>query len=413
MRDVPIDRRDFLQTTSQLTLALVAAAGVGSPHAARAADAMPRASEFIPGKDDGLIVYNAKVGEIETPLAALRQHRLTPKELLFVRNNQVLPGSLTLKPHSLADWVVEIAGLVDSPRKLRGEDLAKFEQVDVELVLQCSGNGRSKFAKALKADGVQWQNGAMGNVRFRGVRLKTVLDELGVRLKTDAKFVAGEGNDAPEKKDAPDFEHSLPLADALDRSLLVLSMNGEPLPAAHGGPVRLVTPGFYATMNVKWLSRLRFEANESDNYHHMPRYRTPKRAIEVGSKYTYSHDNSDPNWDMKIKSTIFAPLDGEIVSGGPVEIHGVAWNDGQARIESVEVSIDAGRSWRRAELERPSSPFAWHHWTLKVSLPPGPATIQSRAADALGRTQPLDGTVFWNAPGYAWNGVDEVRVTVQ
>ena len=407
------DRRRFLQQASATAIALPAVSSLIADHLPAADEVLPKASQAITGKSDRLMVYDAKIGEIETPLAVLREHRVTPKELLFIRNNQILPGARTLQAGSLTDWTVKLSGLIDSPQTIRGDELAKLDQTDIEMVLQCSGNGRSKFAKGVKADGVQWQNGAMGNIQVRGVRLRRLIEALGIRIAPNAKFVTAEGQDAPHKVDAADFEHSLPLNDALDRSLLVLSLNGEPLPLAHGGPVRIMTPGYYATMNVKWLSRLHFEATESANYHHMPRYRTPKRPIEPGTKFTYSHENSDPNWDMKIRSVIFAPLDNETIAAGPFEIRGVAWNDGQAKLDSVEVSFDNGRTWRRAELEPSKSPFAWHHWKLTVPFASGQTTIHSRAVDVLGRAQPLDGTIHWNQPGYAWNGADEIQVTVR
>ncbi|MBI5760446.1 MAG: sulfite oxidase [Planctomycetales bacterium] len=405
----PIDRREFLKQSGSLA----AAAAILDVRRLVGGDVTTsNAAEFIAGKDRRLIVYNAKVGEIETPLELLRDHRLTPKELLFVRNNQVFPGSLTLKPGNLAGWKIELAGLVNSPRTINASELERLEQVEQELVLQCSGNSRSRFARAVKPDGVPWQNGAMGNVRFGGVRLRTVLDALDIRVASEAKFVAAEGHDTPDKPDAADFEHSLPLADALDRSLLALRMNGEPLPLAHGGPVRFVMPGYYATMNVKWLGRLRFEATESTNHHHVGRYRTPRKPIPPGSKFSSTIENSEPNWDMRIKSVVFAPLDGQKLPAGPTEIRGVAWNDGQAKLNAVEVSTDDGRTWQRTQLVAASSPFAWQHWKVTLPLTRGQQTIQCRAMDALGRKQPLDGTTDWNPAGYAWSGVDSVRVEV-
>jgi DMSO/TMAO reductase YedYZ molybdopterin-dependent catalytic subunit len=405
----PIDRREFLKQSGSLA---VAAAVLDARRLVGDDAATPNAAEFIAGKDRRLIVYNAKVGEIETPLELLRDHRITPKELLFVRNNQVFPGSLTLKPGNLAGWKIELTGLVHAPRTINASELERLEQVEQELVLQCSGNSRSRFARAVKPDGVPWQNGAMGNVRFGGVRLRTVLEAFGIRIAPEAKFVAAEGHDAPDKPDAADFEHSLPLADALDRSLLALRMNGEPLPLAHGGPVRLVMPGYYATMNVKWLGRLRFEPTESANHNHVGRYRTPRKPILPGSKFSSTIENSEPNWDMRIKSVVFAPLDGQKLPAGPTEIRGVAWNDGQAKLDAVEVSTDDGRTWQRSQLAAASSPFAWQHWKVTLPLTRGQQTIQCRAVDALGRTQPLDGTTYWNPAGYAWSGVDSVRVEV-
>jgi DMSO/TMAO reductase YedYZ molybdopterin-dependent catalytic subunit len=403
------DRRDFLKQTGSLALAV---AVLDSNRLVADEPAPPNVAEFIAGKDRRLLAHNVKVGEIETPLELLREHRITPNELLFVRNNQVFPGSLTVQPGSLAGWTIEIGGLVNRPRTIDATELAKLNQVEHEVVLQCSGNGRSQFSRTAKADGVQWRHGAMGNVWFGGVTLRSVLDRFDVQVSGEAKFVAAEGHDVPDKPDAPDFEHSLPLADALDRSILALRLNGEPLPQVHGGPVRLVTLGYYGTMHVKWLSRLRFEAVESTNYHHVGRYRTPRRPIPPGSKFTSTLENSEPNWAMKIKSVIFSPLEGEKLSAGPVDIVGVAWNDGQAKLEAVEVSTDGGQTWRQSQLESASSPYAWHHWKLTVPLMKGPQTIQSRAVDALGRTQPLRGAIHWNPAGYAWNGIDEVRVEV-
>src|SRR5262249_51948590 len=155
-----------------------------------------------------------------------------------------------------------------------------------------------------------------------------------------------------------------------------------------GGPVRLVTPGFYATMNVKWLTKLRFEAEESSNHHHVGRYRTPRVPIQPGSKFTSTLANSDANWNMKIKSVIFSPLNDEIVPAGKVKVSGVAWNDGLTRIETVEVSTDIGQTWQTAVLRQPKSPFAWYPWSITVDLRSGPRGIRCRAIDGRGRGQP-------------------------
>jgi DMSO/TMAO reductase YedYZ molybdopterin-dependent catalytic subunit len=229
------------------------------------------AAQLIPGKDQRLIGHNTKVGEIETPLQLLRNHRITPKELLFVRNNQVLDGAFSLEPAPLDDWSIELDGLVEMRKTIGARDLLRLPSVEVELVLQCSGNGRAWFSRAAKADGVQWKNGAMGNVRMRGASLASVLQQAQVTVQPAARFLAVEGADGPVQPGSADFEHSVPLQDALEKSLLVWELNGQPLPRVHGGPVRFVTPGHYATMHVKWVRRLRFETNESSNHHHAVR----------------------------------------------------------------------------------------------------------------------------------------------
>jgi sulfite oxidase len=153
-------------------------------------------------------------------------------------------------------------GLIGEPVTIRGEDLLGMAQVEHEMVLQCSGKSRSKFSEAYPIQGIAWGQGGGANVRFSGVPMSAVLKKQNVKIDREAKFRTAEGKGLPVGLEMPDFEHSLPLADALEKSIFALKLNGEPLPGVHGGPVRLVTPGFYGTMQVKWLGRLRFEATE-------------------------------------------------------------------------------------------------------------------------------------------------------
>jgi sulfite oxidase len=372
------------------------------------------ADQLIAGKDRRLLVHNpAKTGfEIETPLELLREHRLTPTERLFVRNNQQPDWSSTLKPAPAGPWNVEIVGLTEYPRTIALDELRTLPQVAHDVVLQCSGNGRAMFSKVSPVKGAQWSYGAMGNVRFRGVTLKSVFEKFDVRPHATARFITAEGAELPGKPGSADFEHSLPLAETLSRSILALEMNGQPLPAVHGGPLRLVTPGYYGTMHVKWLSRLRLDSQESVNYHQSRRYRTPREPMEPGSTFEYRLDNSDAHWRMKIKSVIFAPHHDAKLKSGQVLASGVAWNDGTSLIDAVELSVDGGQSWRRAELER-AGRYAWQHWQLPLQLPGGTHTLISRAIDTLGNSQPLDGAIAWNPDGYVWNGADRVNVQVQ
>ena len=270
---VGLDRRQFLTASAALVVAASQVKGSSRVFAAETAD------QVIAGKSPKLIVHNGKIGEIETPIELLRQNEVTPKELLFIRNNQVLPGSMKLAPANQPDWGIDLIGLINAPARVTVAELAQIPQTETECVLQCSGSGRTRYAKTAKVDGVPWGQGAMGNVRFKGVVLSQLLEKLKVTVQPNAKFVAVEGKDVPDKPGAEDFEHSLPLSDALSRTLLVTHMNGEALPLAHGGPVRTITLGYYATMNVKWLSRLRFESEESANYNHVGRYRTPLKPI--------------------------------------------------------------------------------------------------------------------------------------
>lgn len=369
------------------------------------------AAELIVGKDARLIVHGGTPLELETPLDLLAEHAITPKQLLFVRNNQSIAGSDTLAPHNDPAWTIDITGLVERPATISLKELAALPQVEHELVLQCSGNGRAMFSEVAFSKGAPWQCGAMGNVRFSGVPLARLLEHLQVKVDPRAQFVTGEGRDAPAQPGEADFEHSLPLADSVARSIIALAMNGEPLPAAHGGPVRLVTPGYYATMNVKWLGRLRFDAAETANYHQIRRYRTPKEPIPPGSEFAYGLENSDPNWRMRIKSVIFAPLADAKVVAGKIDVRGVAWNDGTARIETVLVAPSLDGPWQPAKIHRPQSPYAWQPWSTTLALPAGEHKIAARAIDELGRSQPASGAAQWNPAGYAFSGVHVVRVT--
>jgi sulfite oxidase len=372
------------------------------------------ADQLIPGKDPRLVVHNAaKTGfEIETPLELLREDKFTPTDRLFVRNNQQPDWSATLAPAQASSWKIEIGGLLEFPRTITLDELKAMPQVEEEIVLQCSGNGRAMFSSVSPVKGAQWKYGAMGNVRFKGVSLKSVFEKFDVRPHAFAKFITAEGADSPGKPGAADFEHSLPLEETLARAMIALDLNGQPLPAIHGGPLRLVTPGYYGTMHVKWLSRLRLEALESVNHHQAKRYRTPREVIQPGASFDYRLDNSDAHWRMKIKSVIFAPAHDAALTSGKVVASGVAWNDGTSLIDAVEVSLDGGRSWHRTELER-AGRYGWQRWQMPLMLARGKHTIISRAIDTRGNTQPIDGSIGWNPDGYVWHGADRVNFQVE
>ncbi|WP_330256154.1 molybdopterin-dependent oxidoreductase [Nocardia sp. NBC_00565] len=340
----------------------------------------------------------------------LAGHRITDTHTLFVRNIQDLEEGLTLAPLPVEGWEIELAGLIKPSRLVvHAEELLEMEQVEYEMVLQCSGNGRSQYRDI---PGIPWNQGGVGNVRFRGVPLSAVLEKHNVTIDSQVKFVTAEGRDLPTGRELPDMEHSLPVGDVLERSILALELNGEALPGIHGGPVRLVTPGFFGTMQLKWLSRLRFETSESTCFYHATEYRVPLSPVKAGERFRFTLENSRPTWDIRLMSYILDPEQGATLGTGEVTVSGVAYNDGKARLESVLVSFDEGRSWQSAEFETPESPFAWYQWTTRTTLEPGVHQIWSRALDYLGRSQPLDGSVYWNPNGYEWTGVYKTEVTV-
>jgi len=372
---------------------------------ADAADKSP-----VKGKDSRLVILKSFPAVLETPTQLLGS-RITPLERLFVRNNQQPKDAATLGPSAARKWQVGFAGMVNRAATIDLKELRAMEQVDIEMVLQCSGNGRALFSQSAKTKGTQWVRGGMGNVRFSGVPLRTILKAKGIDVSPQAKYVTAEGYDTPLPK-KQDFEHSLPAADVLNHSLLALKINGQDLPAIHGGPVRLITPGVYGTMQMKWLSRLRFEAGETSNYNQIPRYRVPRRPIKPGEKISYTFANSRFNWKMKVKSVVLSHSPKEVVGRRRQTITGVAFNDGSARIDSVLVSLDQGQSWQRAQLDRPRSLFAWTRFRIATVLKRGRTSIWTRAVDSLGRSQPLDGSIHWNPSGYEWNGVEKIDLVV-
>jgi sulfite oxidase len=367
-------------------------------------------SDWIEGIDPRLEVMSTRPLVLSTPVSLLAENRITDKKYLFVRNVQDFDEGMTLAPVPLKGWEIEMVGLIKPFRVvIRAEDLPAMEQVEYEMILQCSGNGRNEYGGI---EGTPWNQGGVGNVRFAGVPLKAILEKYNITVDPQVKYITAEGHDVPMGLEKPDFEHSIPVADLMERGILALRLNGEPLPGIHGGPVRLVTPGLFGTMQIKWLSRLRFETAESANFYHATEYRVPLSLLKPGEKFRFTLENSRPTWDIRLVSYILDPEPGAKLKAGPITVQGVAYNDGKAPIESVLVSVDKGQSWQPAEFQVPDSPFAWYQWKTQTTLKAGTHEIWARATDALGRSQPLDGKIFWNPNGYEWTGVFRNQVTV-
>jgi sulfite oxidase len=167
-------------------------------------------------------------------------------------------------------------------------------------------------------------------------------------------------------------------------------------------------------MNVKMLTKLMYMDQQSPSVFQSLGYRFPNRPVEPGQfkANDYTLENSRPTYAHQIKSVIFSPLPEDKPGSGAVEITGVAFNDGEAVITSVQVSADGGQSWQAATIKPAESPWAWYHWSVGATLKPGQNTLMSLATDALGRSQPIDGLTRWNPRGYEWNGADRVVINV-
>ena len=395
-----MDRRSFLVTgATGLAISQVSNTIANPPHS------------ISPGKDPALKVITTDPLVLETPDSLLSASRVTPASSLFVRNHHGAKHLEDMEPREMTGELL-LSGLVDPPMSFSLAAIAKLPKTEVEMVLQCSGNFRFQFSKLSPIKGTPWNKGGIGNVRFAGVRISEVLKAAGVSVGRDAKYLTAEGADQPEKAGQIDYEKSIPLDVAMSRGILATELNGLGLPAVHGGPLRLVIPGYYGNVQVKWLTGLRFEVKETTNFFQIPDYRTPKQRIEPGSAIEYTFDNSDPNFDMKINSRIFAPIDGATIQAGQkTDAHGVAWNDGTAELVAVEISQNRGSTWISTQLGPSAGPYAFREWSTTVIYAKGEHSLWVRSVDALGRTQPIDGGLFWNPGGYGWNAIEQIRVT--
>ena len=380
-------RRRFLRHLSQ---------SVGALALVNAIPAIGRAVE-IAHDHSSLIVRLSRPQDLETPMEYL-DSSITPNPVFFVRSHFGPPAITKEK------WRLELGGLVDSPRDLIFDDLRKFEIVSLPATLQCSGNGRAFFHPTVP--GVQWHRGAVGNALWRGVRLRDVLKSIGI--KSAARHLQMRGYDSAPMPTTPSFTRSIPLERALDPStLLAFEMNGEPLPLLHGGPLRLVVPGWAGDHWYKWLRRIDLQENEADGFYKQTAYRMPR---PTHSSNAAASAPEIPVTVNPVKSLIAHPSEGSVIPPGDHLVSGVAFT-GVGHVIKVEVSLDGGRSWKRAELEGKQSEGAWQLWRYrwKVSAK-GTYAIAARATDSSGRVQ-LEVT-RWNHGGYLWNGIDQVHCEI-
>ena len=364
----------------------------------------------IIGKTPWLTLHVSCPLQSETPLELLRRGRVTDKADLYVRNNQDLAGHMVLGA-APEDLHVRFERPGGGAAELGLAELKRFPYTELEMVLQCSGNSRRRFAGSSPVSGAPWGDGAVANVVFGGVRLADVFADLGL-TGADARFLTARAacSEADAEQRGP-FERSVPLADLGD-ALLAFTLNGEPLPALHGGPLRLALPGFYGVNNVKWLRELRFTDEESPSHFQRDKYRLPKEPLRPGGPFRATLANSTPSWRMRLKSLLWRPLVGETLTAGPTLIGGVAWTDGRSRVARVAVSSDGGTSWHDADLNAPASPYAWTEWSLTLTLAAGEPELWVRAFDDAGNAQPLDPNEGWNPAGYEWGSTERVRLAV-
>ena len=320
---------------------------------------------------------------VETPWPALREP-LTSVGAFFQRNHFPIPET-PAEPWRLT---------VDHPEgglQLDLDGLRRLGTQTVEAVLECAGNGRTLFDPV--PPDTPWGLGAVGNARWSGAPLPILLDHVEVPPGTVEVYCEGVDRD----HERGPYARSLPVEVARGGdALLAWEMNGEPLPQEHGGPVRLVVPGWYGMASVKWLRRIAFRRSPFDGH------------FQRGEYIFQPPEGPDrPVQQVGVRALIVQPADGAVVSQA-VEISGWAWS-GLAPVRAVEVEVDGLPL--PALLGPDRGDRAWRSWRLRTDLTPGAHIISARAADASGRWQPQQAR--WNAAGYENNSAQRVSVTVQ
>ena len=347
----------------------------------------------------GMIPRAARPEDLEMPVSGLADY-ITPAEHLFVRTHVYVPDV------KLTDWKLRVEGEVSSALSLTMSDLRTLPAVEVVSVLECAGNGRSYYDPPVA--GIQWTSGAVGNGRWRGVRLADVLKRAGV--KAAASHILFDGADVPLGTMA-DFQRTIPVKKALDpNTLLAYELNGETLPVQHGFPLRAVVPGWAGDSWMKWVAAILVLDKESDGWWMKNAYRHPGKPVVPG--LVLPQDAMRPLESLRVKSVIATPEDhSQIEVGKTTTIRGVAWSGESGPITNVDVSVDAGRSWRSAKLTSPATRYGWRQWELAWT-PPGEGyyILMARARDMGGDSQPL--TQEWNPSGYLWNVAPRAGVEV-
>lgn len=413
------DRRGFL---TRAGLAGAGAVVVMRPDVVLAQDAKPAAADAKPseapkpvepapfayeGKDAGLTGLGDRPLVAETP-AHLLDDDTTPVSKFFIRMNGQIPD-----PTTDADgWKLMIDGEVETPLEISLKDLKeRFSPKTYRMVLECGGNGRSFFQPP--ARGNQWTNGGAGCAEWTGVPLAEVLKV--VKVKPSAKYTAHSGVDPhlsgdPKKQS---LSRGMPVAKAMDEhNLLVFAMNGEPLPNVHGGPLRLVVPGWPGSLSHKWLTKITLRDREHDGQGMTGHsYRLPEKPMVPGSKgdgVAFRILES-----MPIRAVTTSPANGARMPAGAhdLKLRGAAWG-GDVPVKRVDVTIDGGQTWIEAKLAPVKNRYDWNRWTAEIKLPSdGYFEIFARATDAEGKTQPTLAT-NWNPQGYGGNAQHRIAILV-
>jgi DMSO/TMAO reductase YedYZ molybdopterin-dependent catalytic subunit len=356
-----------------------------------------------------LILLTDHPVQLETPRHYFRT-AFTPNEAFYVRwHLEGIPNRVDLK-----QWKLQVEGNVKKSLALSFDDLTeKFKPVSVAAVNQCSGNSRSRLQP--RVPGAQWGNGAMGNALWTGVRLREILEMVGVKSGSlQLQFQGLETGQGPAGFGSNLFLKSLDLANpVVDECIVAYLMNGEPLPMLNGFPVRLIVPGYFATYWTKCLTWIRVLDAPDENYWMKTAYRAPDtpRGNTSPEDVRAGKVKTVPLERFPVRSFLISP-DGssKIPAGLNVTLRGIAFS-GYGRVNRVEISDDGGKTWTEATLGEDLGAYSFRTWEAPwKAKSPGRYSLAARATDEKGNTQPDE--PVWNPGGYLWNRIERQELVV-
>jgi DMSO/TMAO reductase YedYZ molybdopterin-dependent catalytic subunit len=385
-----------------LDLLKASAAPLDLPKGLSAGVRAEAALEALPGKKP-LIKLTYRPPNYETPIANFRT-AITPNDAFFVRYHLADIPIVDAKT-----WRLTVGGDGANGRvQLSLDDLKAMPATEVAAVCQCAGNRRGLFEPHVV--GVEWGYGAMGCARFKGVRLKDVLDKVG--LKKEAIELVLDGADGPVLDKTPDFVKSIPIAKALEDGLVAYEMNGEPLPHFNGFPARIIVPGWAATYWTKHVISLTAVTKPFDGFWMKSAYRVPLGRFPLLARFpSQDTDVNTPITEMVVNSLITSHDDGsDVKAGTPLTIGGVAWDAGYG-IRTVEVSTDGGHTFTAAQLGEDIGRFAFRTFSFPVTpSAKGKLAVTARAINKVGQTQTAE--LIQNPAGYHHNVMHTVTLNV-
>ncbi|WP_249359339.1 molybdopterin-dependent oxidoreductase [Cupriavidus sp. 2SB] len=351
-----------------------------------------------------LILLTNRPPQLETPFEIFNEGPITPNDAFFVRYHwSGIPTSVDASTYRL-----KVDGHVGRSLDLSLAELRKMGQaVEIVAVNQCSGNSRGFFSP--RVNGGQLGNGAMGNARWTGIPLRTVLERAGV--KPGAVSVSFDGLDRPPLEGGPDFVKALTFDHAMDGEvMLAWQMNGKDLPFLNGYPLRLVVPGYFGTYWVKHLSHIEVLDKNFEGFWVKSAYRIPKNdcaCVEPGK----TPAETVPIGRFGVRSFITSLGQNSILRAGlTTTIKGIAF-DGGSGIAEVSFSDDAGKTWRPAKLGKDLGKYSFREWHIDYRpSQKGNLDLRVRARSQAGEVQPT--TARWNPAGYMRNVVESTQVTV-